>query len=60
VHSWIDLVILCRLAAVESENQQKQRQLVDAESHINQLQHENELMQAKANFFSSNNSSKAM
>jgi len=48
--------IFCRLATVENENQQKQRQLVDAESHINQLKHENELMQTKANFYSNSNS----
>jgi len=48
--------IFCRLATVENENQQKQRQLVDAESHINQLKHENELMKTKANFHSNNNS----
>ncbi|XP_065891172.1 early endosome antigen 1-like isoform X2 [Dysidea avara] len=47
-------LLLTKLAAAENENQQKQRQLVDAETHISQLQHENELMQVKANFHSSN------
>ena len=38
-----------RLAAAENEDQQKLRQLADAEGRIRQLQHENELIEAKNN-----------
>ena len=39
--------MFCRLVVAESESKEKQGLLVDAEDHIRQLQHENELIEAK-------------